>query len=337
MKEAVSLALLGGSVIDWRQLHFTDLEGVKNFLKINEFYPDRPQDNDRLMGIHNEAVGYLQYQLNIQLSEELLRPDKIQDLFLIASDFSQPKSQKLACGLLKVMNIINHIDGRELLYNCAISLRDLYSAVSDKIERQLSLLSRKEIPNLQYSGSRKQKESLITKLVAKRETIAAQINDRVRYRIITPKKEEILPVISHLFETVLPFNYVIPNASSNQLIDLKNLLDWKKRCSLKGYQTVQGLSQWLSRVFPYPPPEKEYSGETYRVIKFVVDIPVRLDRFLETGYRHLNTQSLGFITYVLVEFQILDQETDQLNSSGENEHSRYKTRQKSGVAKRLFP
>lgn len=322
-EEAIAkLALRGQSVIDWTRFFFTTKEEAKNFLKVNEFDLSRQRDLDRLMTVHNEAVGYLQRELQMNLPGELLNPENLVDFFLIASNLKNPDLQKKACSLLKTMNIINHIDGRELLYNCPISLRDLFSLVQDKIERALSALSRKEY--LKYEGGRKPKESLITKLLCKRDTIASQIYDRVRYRIVTGRKEDIIKVLLYLFDTVLPFNYVIPSASVNQLI----LMDRSDRWAL--------VKAHLTNLLPTPASRMEYSGKNYRVCKFVVDIPIRMDNFLATSSGPVYRESLGTIAYVLVEFQIVDEETDRSNKSGKCSHENYKTRQKNGVIKRLM-
>jgi uncharacterized protein (TIGR04552 family) len=313
--------LSGHSIIDWPRLYFRNPEDVKSFLKVNEFDLSRQRDVDRLMSIHNEAAGYLRRELGYALSEELLRPERLLDLFLVASDPRNPPLQSQALSLLKTMNIINHIDGRELLYNCPISVRDLFSLVEDKVERALSALSRKESYLLKYQGGRKPKESVVTKLLCKRETIAAQVYDRVRYRIVTRTKEDILRAILYLFQSILPFNYLIPGASMNQLI----FLDWSDRFSA----SLRRLKNLL------PSPAMEYSGRNYRVCKFVVDIPVRMDNFLATTAGPVYRESLGTIVFVLVEFQIIDEETEILNNSGESSHENYKKRQKDGVRKRL--
>lgn len=328
----LKVVLKGRSVIDSPRLHFVTPDEAREFLKVNEFDLARPKDSERLQSIHLEAVSYLQRELKVDIAPELLSPGKILDLFSIASNAKDRALQKQACAVLKTMNIINHIDGRELLYNCPISLRDLFSLAEDKVERSLSALQRGTIvgganPLARYTGGRKPKESVVTKLLCKRETIAAQIYDRVRYRIVTRKREDIASVLLHLFKTVLPFNYVIPGASVNQLLATGGREQFKKN--------LQSIKKALSKTSWTSSGTMEYSGRNYKVCKFVVDIPVRMDNFLaQTGgapYR----DSLGTIAYVLVEFQIVDEETDASNNSGESSHEKYKARQKRGVLRRL--
>lgn len=244
--------LKGGSVIDWPGLFLSTAEEAAAFLRINEFDVARLKDTERLRTLHTEAVDYLRRELSFELAPDLLESSNILHFFLLASGGSGPQLQMQACSLLKTMNIINHIDGRELLHNCPISLRDLFSLVEDKVERALSAMrlgvgAKLASPLLvRYQGGRKPKESLITKLLCKRETIAAQIYDRVRYRIVTQTSDDIVRVVLYLFDTVLPFNYVIPGVSVNQLL----LLDKKAR--------LQMLSESIKRRLPSAANKMEY-------------------------------------------------------------------------------
>jgi uncharacterized protein (TIGR04552 family) len=326
----LKVVLKGRSVIDSPRLHMASADEAREFLKVNEFDLSRPKDLERLQAIHLEAVSYLQRELKFDIAPDLLDPAKILDLFLIASNAKDRGLQKQACAVLKTMNIVNHIDGRELLYNCPISLRDLFSLAEDKVERSLSSLQRGgggASPLLRYTGGRKPKESVITKLLCKRETIAAQVYDRVRYRIVTRRREDIGAVLIHLFHTVLPFNYIIPGASVNQLLATAGSERFKK--NLLSIRKALSKTAWTSTG------TMEYSGRNYKVCKFVVDIPVRMDNFLAQTSGAPYRDSLGTVAYVLVEFQIVDEETDASNNAGESAHEKYKTRQKKGVLRRL--
>lgn len=323
-KALLTLALTGQSVIDWGRAFFSSSEEITRFLKTNELDLAKPGDVRRLEAIHRQAVDYLTRELDLTLAPDLRRPKDWAELFLTASDESHPKIQRQACSLLKVMNIITHLDGRELLYHCPISLRDLFGLVQDKVERVLSTPEMKKRGLVRYQGGRKLKGSLVTKLLSKRETIAAQIYDRVRFRLVARKREDLLQIMLRLFETVLPFNYVIPEVSINQLVPVTTKEKWA------------AISSSLKRLSPYPRPHQDYSGRGYKICKFVVDIPVRMDRFLKASSAPVPKENLGSIAYVLVEFQAVDEKTDRDNNSGDCSHDRYKARQKYGVIRRLL-
>jgi len=65
----------------------------------------------------------------------------------------------------------------------------------------------------------------------------------------------------------------------------------------------------------------------------VVDIPIRVDDLVEQMPGH--TTELGRVVFCLVEFQLMDRETDVNNNSGDNRHSLYKARQHKKVLERL--
>ena len=72
----------------------------------------------------------------------------------------------------------------------------------------------------------------------------------------------------------------------------------------------------------------------YRVIHFVVDMPVRLPRkLLERAPS--SAWPLGPIIFVVCEFQVIDRDTEAANEQGEASHAKYKERQKRAVMRRL--
>jgi uncharacterized protein (TIGR04562 family) len=84
----------------------------------------------------------------------------------------------------------------------------------------------------------------------------------------------------------------------------------------------------------YTPSDNLFSSESYRVIHFVVDLPVRLpDETIRLAPSAASR--LGRIVFVLCEFQIVDQATEQSNEEGEASHERYKERQRQAVKRRL--
>lgn len=324
--------LSGSSVVDSRGLYLGSVAEVDTLLAVNEFDWQRPADQKRLKAIFNEAVAYLETQIKWPLQTGLKDLTDLRELFLIASQDSEQKLK--ACALLKLMHIIHHIDGHEFLYNCPFSRRELSKQVDDKMERQLSHLKRSGFPILSYTGGRKPKESLITKLLCKRQTIASRINDRLRYQIVVPEKKDIVLLLVELFETVLPFNYVMPGTTVNQLIDPELFLSPQELVSHQARDTARSIVSSVSHLFPHSREEVGFSGATYRVVKLVVDMPIRLDE--QSAKRpESHCEEFGPIVFSLVEIQMVDEASARENDRGENQHALYKDRQKAGVKKRL--
>ena len=72
------------------------------------------------------------------------------------------------------MHIIHHLDGRELLFMLPISDQEVFHLVEEKVYRVIGGMLAHGFPILEFIGGRKNKDSLYTKLLSKRETIAAQ-------------------------------------------------------------------------------------------------------------------------------------------------------------------
>ena len=79
------------------------------------------------------------------------------------------------------------------------------------------------------------------------------------------------------------------------------------------------------------------SRDTYRVLNFVADVPVRLDDHLcvlTSNFKPLPADGPQ-IVFAPVEFQLMDEVTARQNEEGENSHQRYKRRQRMKVLRRL--
>ena len=84
----------------------------------------------------------------------------------------------------------------------------------------------------------------------------------------------------------------------------------------------------------YTPSDNRFSADNYRVIHFIVDMPVRLPRRL-LDRAPSSAWGLGPIIFVVCEFQVIDRETEAANERGEASHAKYKERQKRAVMRRL--
>jgi uncharacterized protein (TIGR04552 family) len=226
------------------------------------------------------------------------------------------------------MHIIHHLDGRELLFTLPLSDQEVFHLVEEKVYRVIGGMLASGFPITEFIGGRKNKDSLYTKLLSKQDTIAAAIYDKLRFRIVTRTKHDLLPVLLYLSQRLFPFNYVIPGESTN------TILDFQAYCANDAH-----LSPMLPRLQGGEDDgealvENRFSADTYRTVHFVVDIPVRLPRpTLELAPP--NAWALGSIVYVLCEFQLIDSETEAANEQGEASHARYKERQKQSVMRRL--
>ena len=330
--ERLRLILRGSSVIDWRRLHFKSRDEVDRFLKLCELDLSRPHDEAWIRTILADAVEYLRRTFKYRVNAAVAQPREIHDLFLYASDAAGPgRHRRIACIVLKVMHVLQHIEARDLLFRLPVSEEDISELLTTKVVSVAAEMRDRGVPVAEFSDSMKTRESLITKLIAKRDTVAAQVYDRTRFRIITHSREDLLPVLYHLTQSLFPFNFVVPGQSENTLVPFRGVLD--EHPHLKRF--VDELHLDLG----YEDREREgssnvFSGDSYRALNFVVDVPLRMDDFLpapESDHRPRK----GRIVFGQCEFQIMDAETARLNEHGENSHDRYKRRQRVQVLRRL--
>ena len=313
--DCVRLMLRGDSVIDWHRLNFQDHAEVDRFLRLNEFDPESEAEMERFEDIRSDSVDYLARAFAMAIPDEVAADLPARDLFLVAS--SSGPHQKWACVVLKVMHIIHHINGRQALLKVSVSDEIIFREIELKVLQVVEQLRAAGAPLFEFEWSRKPRDSQITKLLAKKSTLAASIYDKLRFRLIVPQYADILPMLATLSRQLIPFNYIVPGESVNQLIDLKTVL---------AADEVNGRE-------PAEVPFNEFSGPEYRIINFVADLPLRLERLVP---KHEMPPELSHVVFVLTEFQVCDKATAQRNESGASSHEAYKQRQHERVRMRLF-
>ena len=315
--EAIRLLLRGESVIDWHRLNYADHAEVDRFLRLNEFDPESDEEMGWLEDVRAEAVDYLARAYAMAIPDEVAADLPARDLFLVAS--SHGPHQKWACVVLKVMHIIHHINGRKSLLKMSVSDEIIFREIELKVMQVVEQLRSAGAPLTEWEWSRKPSDSQITKLLAKRSTLAASIYDKLRFRLIVPTPEDLVPMLATLTRQLIPFNYIVPGESVNQLVDL---------ASLVRTQDESGRMRAPTAV-----PYNEFSGPEYRIINFVADLPLRVGRLLPATE---TPADIGHVVFVLTEFQIADKATAQRNESGASSHEAYKARQHERVRMRLF-
>lgn len=329
--DTLRLLLRGGSVIDWRRLHFRTYAEVTRFLAINQFDLEDPRDERRLRSILGQAVDYLRTEFGYRVATPVADPDDLRDLFLLASGAAEPhRYRRIACVVAKVMHVIHHLEARELLFRTALREVDLAERAHRRIMAEAERMRADGVPVVEFRGNLKARASLVTKLLAKKEAVAAQVFDRVRYRLVTERPEQIPSVVWHLTEHLFAFNYTVPGQAQNNLVRFSDVL--KLHPEGGGLASQLQLPADLERRDPAEP-RNEFSGKGYRSLNFVVDLPVRVDDLLSP--LDPMADELGRIVFTLVEFQVVDRATAIANEQGESSHERYKRRQLKRVLRRL--
>jgi uncharacterized protein (TIGR04552 family) len=326
--EALRLLLRGGSVIDWHRLAFTNHSEVDRFLRVNEFDPAQPGTLERLEELRTEATEYLQRNFSYRLPAEVALELPVRDLFLLAS--SRGPRQTYACIILKVMHVMNHLAGRELLFKLPISDDEVFGFVEAKVVHVVEEMRAAGFPIVEFAWSRKERDSVVTKLLAKKASIAAHVYDKLRFRLITRTSADLAAVLQELLHRLVPFNYIIPGESVNGILPFRQLVERTPPFA----RHADRLQLDLDTEEIEQPMSNEFSGPTYKVINFVADLPIRIDQ-LVFSMPEQTREELGSIIFVLTEFQVMDEQTAQANERGENRHLKYKQRQNERVKTRL--
>lgn len=328
--ERARLIMRGGSVLDWRRLNVASRAECETILSVNGFNLQDTNDQARLKEIHLSAIDYLKRTFSFTFASEILNTKSIVDLILMAAG-SDAILRRQACIVLKVMLVIHHIEARELKSRLNISDYELFHLLEDKASRVISDMQIQGYPIIDFQSSRKTHDSIITKLLSKRQGNRAMLYDMLRFRIVTAATEEIVPVVAYLGQHLFPFHYTVPGESHNSLFDLQNYIRRHPRIS-KMIPELHVDLLYENEMQAAPNPD---TSDTYRIINFIVDLPLRLeDRQLDIWAPGLKLSSR--VVHVLAEFQILDQASNHSNERGDASHQRYKARQLSKVRQRLL-
>ncbi len=322
--ESIRLLISGGSIIDWQRLAFTDLDEVNRFLRLHHCDQSTSFGRARLRYVFNEAVSYLEEHLRLRFPNELRDPDDVREVFLWASQYGGfRRTQILSCVILKLVHVIHHMEAADLKFKTPTSEEQLLAAAHSRILASARQMQDAGLPIVSFYGSRKSRSSVITKLLAKRDAVAATIFDKLRFRVIVNEPSDLIVVLAWMTRHVFPFNYCIPGECHNNLLNpgaLNDLLDNDNlgRAQLSEETTLEESGK------------NEFSGSSYRMINYIMDYPVPVPAVEgPSGFE------LGNVVFVMVEFQLLDEATAIANEQGDNAHYLYKERQHDVVARRL--
>ncbi len=330
--ERVRLILRGGSVIDWHRLNFEDVEDVRQFLRVNGVHPESAEDTRRVRDLLRYAATYLDRELGETVPERIWRPLCIEDPFLVASRPEHP-DHELATTLLKVMHTVNHLHARELRLALSLPEVEVFSRVEQHVERSMGAMAADGFPITDFVSSRKSQTSTITKLLSKRRATATQILDRLRFRVIVEEREDIPLVLAEMTRRLLPFNYVVPEETTNELIDFSAYV--RGLPHLAGELDKLQFALELESADPLRAELNECSADTFRMLNFVIDWPLRVNDVLaRPANAHL--RHLGHLIFLNTEFQMFDRATWEANEANvAASHEAYKERQRERVRERL--
>lgn len=325
--EAVRLLLRGDSIIDWHRLNFEDERQAHEFLACNELYVSEPGDKARMERLKADAIEYLRRHFEFPIPKAIERMGVV-ELMMTAS--GRGHKQLCACTIMKCMHIIHHLEGRELLFMLPLSDQEVFHLVEEKVYRVVGGMLAAGMPITEFVGGRKNKFSLYTKLLSKDKNIAAQIYDKLRFRIVTRSRDDIFPVLHYLTRHLFAWNYTVPRESTNTIFHLRSYCKTHPDMSkLIADERMNGIEEDA-----LTPSNNTFSDSNFHIIHFVVDLPMRVPQpVLDAA--PASAAALGPVIFALTEFQVIDRQTEANNELGEASHEKYKERQRQAVMRRL--
>jgi uncharacterized protein (TIGR04552 family) len=328
--ETARLILQGGSVLDWTRLHLSIPE-IETLCRAHCIDLDSPADVALVERIRDEAVEYLTEQFAFPVPTPVRRAS-LPELLRMASSPTSRHRQLCACTLLKAMHVINHFDASEARQALVMTDQELFLLAEENIYRTISRMMAERLPVVEFLGGRKQRASMVTKLLSKSDPLSAQLFDKMRFRVVTATREDVLPTINYLSRTLFPFNHVLSGESYNTLFPFASFCEEHPHLG----ELVDRVNEAPEPIDPQPQPfSNAHSSPRYRVVHWVADMPLKLADFATKFHTDGVDPIPRPIVYVRAELQILDRKTHRVNERGHASHRRYKERQRSFVSQRL--
>jgi uncharacterized protein (TIGR04562 family) len=354
--ELLEVIIGGKSSIDLTKIPIKTFEDADIFIKTYGYDLSKEHIRVEAKNIFDEAKSFIENMLIPEPDTKeinLFIPDAIKNepdprkLILIAGNPEDP-NQAWACAMLRMMHTISHV-------NNDISLKffpEIQRQILDKIWSSVYINSKGE----KFFGdddnsikiydvdikAKKERNSMIVKLLHKVENVAADVFDQIGVRIITYDKVDALLAIRQLKKTgVLNFCNVKPSRSINRLIDTEifsKLLDANLEKLKSGELTKEAFEDIIRSKA-----EKEasltsaemqlinpHTSREYKSIQFTARQMIRI----RYPFNDENGELFSF--FFPYELQIVDIETHLENRYGKGSYEKYKEKQLMTARKRVL-
>lgn len=383
--------LIGGmSSIDLPELRIDSWGEATEFLRAYGYDPEDPRDRRLLDATLIESLAFIESQLiqphewaaGVRPPDDILICDDPRHLLLRASG-KNPEDRlgrAWACAILRVMHTVAHIEG----INRSVDMQEARDQIFGRFTSHLArdkdgrlwlgdASLRVELFDIQWKEF-KSRESIILKLLHKRDNVAEAIYDFIGVRLITKRRSDVMLVVNclrHFNMVVFPNAY--PSRVRNNLIDLPRFRAQIKALHdmlMAGSISPEEFQTMVSRLSITPPtPESSksnpHSSHTYRSIQLTgrqliklhhheYEWLAKLKRTLKAsevspeialGLQELTTlieqwhsvrDSLHLGVFFPFEVQIMDEESYEQAETGDANHDRYKMSQVRAARKRVL-
>lgn len=346
--EAMECMLKGISAIDMNQMTVQDYKEAELFISNYGYNLQNAKDREELAGIRQEAISFIERRLlapevnweemgeeplDLPIPPSLRNDCDTRDLLLVAAK-GKGIEQRWACAILKVMHTLCHINNT-ILYRhfeeAKMQILSRYYQALTHLGNGGILLGHSDESRLSIAGfevkDEKSRDSMILKLLCKRENVAEEVFDMIGIRIITYTPAEAIITLEVLRRNkVILFPNIIPSRSRNSLIDFDDFQIQYQEI-LEEYQWgAMGLQKaiQLIREITTDAPQEGFNPKNAATLATYHAIHITQRQLIRFQLPGSDEEIRFFFPY---EIQIVDEASYAQNHSGSSAHSLYKKNQ----------
>lgn len=356
--ESLSAMIQGKSSIDLSSMPIRNREEAYSFVYNYGFDLNNPDDQAEMEGYFIEAVNFIEHRFLTPSVEWLSHgeaPSPVEkiplavtqsrdvlELILVAGQKDHPH-RPWACALLKVIHTLVFIQNSPLYkYHAQASetilarFRDVLLPEADGTvilqgsdERQLRLYAFE-------AKHHKPRESILIKLLCKKENVAENVWDLVGVRLVTFHPAEAILAVDILREQkVILFPNVIPSRSRNTLIDFEHFKELYET-RLSEFKLGLGDAEAVKSLFAtadFVTPEETHASQNPLSSPHYRSLHITCRQLLRVKQPGSLAETRFAFPY---EVQILDQKNYLESRIGHGAHASYKQRQLFAARRRVL-
>ncbi len=389
--ETMDIMASGKSSLDAKNYlaNFKNRDEADKFLKAYGYDLSDPIQSAEMFGNFQEAIQFIKKYfllegnsegLDLKIPNVFYTVTDVSDLLLLATghstEFEITDEERIwASILLKVMHTILHLD-KDLRYRYFTTIQtqifDRFYKFITRVDDQLYMKTdydNVKIPLVEFeTKSKKTRESIIIKLLHKKENVAEELFDRIGIRFVAKNKIDCLRVLKFLDRNyIISVNNIKPSRSQNSLVDLekfkveyakilkdgirtkmdeesfaKKLEELASSCSFdeQAYKNNQHTSNVYKAIHFTCRQLIKYTNPFYMKFRDIREFAKSNDKDSELTKKllDLDTSSIAreIKFFYPFEVQITDEKSHKENTVGDASHEEYKKQQLQSAMKRLF-
>lgn len=383
--------LIGGnSSIDLPELKVGTWEEATDFLRCYGYDPEVPRDARTMHCVIVEALAFIERKLltprewsrGVRPPDDIILCDDVRHLLMWAGSSTPNDRLKRAwaCAVLRVMHTIAHIEGVNRYVSVSAARQQVMARFQRFVWRDEQRVmwfgdadNKIRLERVEWK-EQKTRNSIILKLLHKKDNVAETIFDYLGLRIVTKRLCDVMMVVKFLrMFHIVSYPNAIPARARNNLIDVQRFrsqVETLRDMLTAGSITPDEFETMVARLTaeqqdPSASLTNPHSSAAYRAIQLtgrqLVTIPNEQLSWLHKLNREINTQKLTPATAQILremnglvsgwhsvhenrqisaffpyEVQIMDQSSYTLSTSGDANHSRYKQSQVRAARKRVL-